>query len=82
MQFVLLDEIVDVLGADGSKKKNIITKPIYVKTGSINAFKKSCYGSTQATQLMMQNDCIWVTNSPKMIMKRCGGYMSEDFEVA
>lgn len=74
MGFVVLNEIVDVL-------KEVITQPIYVKTDSINAFKASQYaGAIQATQVMMKNDCIWVTDTPDEIMNKCCGQYQYDDE--
>lgn len=68
MKFIILQEIVNI------NKDGVTTEPIYVKTDSINAFKKSLYaGVVKSTQVMMKNDCIWVMDTPDDIMQKHHG---------
>ena len=68
MQFIELNEIMDI------NKDGVVTEPIFVRTGSLNAFRVSMYaGTVTATQVMMQNDCVWVTDTPDDLMQKYNG---------
>jgi hypothetical protein len=62
MKIIIVDEIMDI-------SPSVVTRPTYIVAKSINGFKSSQYaGVVEATQIMLQNDCIWVRDTPEDIV--------------
>lgn len=70
LNWIKLHELIDM-----NNNGEPITKEIFVKVSSINTFRTSNFmGISEATQVNLQNDCIWVTETPSLIMDSCSGY--------
>lgn len=69
MNFIELNEIVDFVS-----DYEVKTQKIIVKTSSINTIKSSQYCGAQCSLIGLNGDCIYVTETPDVIMLKCNGF--------